>query len=1091
MILYFADRKMNIIGQASTELPEGLTVCEDLKTEDTETGVATFECKIPFNKKMRSEVERCAEVGNYILRSHEAENEFYTIIETEIDTKNQEVYIYAEDAGLDLLNEVVGEYAADKAYPINHYINKFAYDSGFEIGINEAKNLTRKLSWDGEATATERIASVATQFGNFEVSYSFKIDGLTVVKKYINIFKKRGKDNGVQLRLNKEIDSIVTSKSIANLATALKCEGGTPEEAENPINLKGYKYDDGDIYVGSDGILRSRTACKKWSRYVWNLEPNKIDGYTGNIVKAYSYDTTSQQELCNRAITELKKIREIEVNYEVDISKLPDNVKIGDRVNIIDDAGELYLSTRILQLETSVADKTHKATLGEHLIKGSGISQRVIDLAAQFAKTSHSAARALSIANAAKTAANNAQTQADAAVTDAANAKKAAADATAAANTAQESAGQAQTAAANAQAAVETVVENVTALETTIENAQAAAENAYKAAETAQQKADEAATAAANAATDAEQAQAAAETAQTTANGAVTKAEAAQATAETAKTEATAAKETATAAKADAEQAQKDIDALGDNLTTLSQTMSVEYARKTDLTEAEANLQSQITQNAAQIATTVAKVQIIDETANSAQEQAQAAKTAAVQAQAQADEATAEAEAAQAAADEAQAAAESAQAEADTAQAAADEAQRVADTAAANLAAAQAELEEIEAKADATEEEIAAARAAVEEAQAAVNQANADSQAAAETAAAAQSVADTAMTNALNAQSAANSAASNAALSQKIADDATAAHLAAVAAEFAAATAAKAQRTADNAVTAAEAAQAEADTAAANVIAAQNAVNAANEKVQAAAADLEAAQENLENVKAQVGATVEEVEAAQAAVDEAQAAANQANKEAREAQAAANTARTNAINAQTAADEAQTAAENAQAAAADAQTAADDAQAAVDALAKRVTEAETSITQTSEQIALMATKTEVTETLGGYYTKTEADAAFKVKADEISINMSSQQEQINSVNGNLQNFVNTFSKYIKFTSETALTIGSGDSAITLEIDNETGIVFKKNGEQFGWWDGVDFHTGNIVVEVNERAQLGNFAFVPRSDGSLSFLKVKG
>jgi hypothetical protein len=53
------------------------------------------------------------------------------------------------------------------------------------------------------------------------------------------------------------------------------------------------------------------------------------------------------------------------------------------------------------------------------------------------------------------------------------------------------------------------------------------------------------------------------------------------------------------------------------------------------------------------------------------------------------------------------------------------------------------------------------------------------------------------------------------------------------------------------------------------------------------------------------------------------------------------------------------------------------------------------------------------------------------------------------------------------------------------------IVFKKNGEPFGWWDGVDFHTGNIVVEVNERAQLGDFAFVPRSNGSLSFLKVGG
>jgi hypothetical protein len=60
----------------------------------------------------------------------------------------------------------------------------------------------------------------------------------------------------------------------------------------------------------------------------------------------------------------------------------------------------------------------------------------------------------------------------------------------------------------------------------------------------------------------------------------------------------------------------------------------------------------------------------------------------------------------------------------------------------------------------------------------------------------------------------------------------------------------------------------------------------------------------------------------------------------------------------------------------------------------------------------------------------------------------------------------------------------------LTLDNDM-IIFKRNGEQFGWWDGVDFHTGNIVINVNERAQFGNFAMVPRSNNSLSFLKVGG
>lgn len=208
MILYFADRKFNILGQASTQLPDGILIKDDLKSEDVETGVAVFDCYVPFTRENRKSVEQCTAVGNYILRKSGDDCEFYTIIESESGTKDQEVYVYAEDAGLDLLNEVVGEYEADKAYPISHYIEKFAHDSGFEIGINEAASLTRKLSWDGEATVTERLASVATQFDGCEISYSFDVKGLEVTHKYINIYKKRGKDLGIQLRLNYDIDNI-------------------------------------------------------------------------------------------------------------------------------------------------------------------------------------------------------------------------------------------------------------------------------------------------------------------------------------------------------------------------------------------------------------------------------------------------------------------------------------------------------------------------------------------------------------------------------------------------------------------------------------------------------------------------------------------------------------------------------------------------------------------------------------------------------------------------------------------------------------------------------------------------------------------
>lgn len=995
MIIYFADRNLNILGQASTELPDGLTVYEDLKTEDIDSGVASFECKVAWNKNTRSTVESYTDVGDYILRHNGKEKELYTIINSEPDTKNQDVYIYAEDAGLDLLNEVVGAYTADAAYSIDHYINKFTAGSGFEIGINEAANLTRKLSWDGEATVTERLASVATQFDGCEISYTFDIDGLDVVKMYINIHLKRGKDVGHQLRLNYDIDRIITTKSIANLATALEVTGGTPDDSETPITLSGYSYDDGDFYV-SGTRLYSREALKRWGRF-------GSTGLAGHIVKTYSYDTTSQETLCKHAVTELKKVCEIEVNYEVNIKKLPDDVAIGDRINIVDDAGGLYVSARILKLETSVADNIQTATLGEYLIKSAGISQKVADLAAEFAKQTVSVARAKAIANAAKEAAEAAQTTADAAAAEATEAQNVADAAQAAADTAKESADAATTAANNAQSAVESVEKDVESLETTVDTAQAAAEAAQKAAETADIKATEAQEAAVKAQESADTAAEKAETAQTTADSAVTKAEDAQSTADTAKTNAAAAQTTANAAKLDAAAAQADIDSLGESLTTLSNTMYADYARKTDLTEATASLQTQITQNAAEISSTATKVQTIDETANNAQELAQSAQEKADAAQATADQAAADAAATQAAADEAAAAAAAAQAAADEAQAAADEAQSVADKADADLAAAKADLATVSSRVDATEEDIAAAQAAVDTAQAAADKAKADATTAAEKAAAAQSAADTAVTNAANAQATANDAVSKAETAQAAADaaqgDATAAQKTA---DEAAAAAAAAQSTADTAKANATNAQATADQAAADAAAAQNAADEADAKAAQAATNLATAKQNLADVTSRVDATEEEVEAAQAAVEAAQSAADKAQEEAAAAQSTADTAKANAATAQTAADKAKTAADAAQKAADEAQAAADAAQADVDALAVRVTTAETKITQNSEKIELAATKTEVTETLGGYYTKEEADAAIQVKADAITSSVSAtyatKTETANAIN---------------------------------------------------------------------------------------------
>lgn len=107
--------------------------------------------------------------------------------------------------------------------------------------------------------------------------------------------------------------------------------------------------------------------------------------------------------------------------------------------------------------------------------------------------------------------------------------------------------------------------------------------------------------------------------------------------------------------------------------------------------------------------------------------------------------------------------------------------------------------------------------------------------------------------------------------------------------------------------------------------------------------------------------------------------------------------------------------------------------------------------------------------------------------DTITKNFKTNSEQTKEVGSDLDNRFQELRKYIRF-GENGIEISAGENALKLVLDNNV-IYFEQNGVQKSWWDGNDFHIGNIKVDVSERAQFGNFAFIPRSDGSLMFLKV--
>lgn len=384
MIVYTCDRKMNVLGMVTNQSIAGITISDDKRTEELEYGSTVLSLDISYNNEYRSKAKDLFKVGNYLLVHFSDKDDYYTIIDREDDYKNNSINLYCENCGLDLLNEVAGAYEADTEYNIVHYINKYIYDTGFEIKINElGDSVKKRLAFNSGETLTSRVLTIANEF-EAEIDYSFEIDKLSIVHKYINIYKKRGnEDQNVEIRLNREIDNIICTESISELVTAFSMvTGDTPEGQNDPINLINYDYDDGDIYVEkSSGWVFSRKGLENWSRY---LSETGTD--VGHIVGTFSYSTTDKKTLCDKAVEELKKKSKPKTEYDIELSYLPDNVKVGDTVLVSDEDGNTYFTARLTKIESSDTNKEVTVSFGDFETKEPTISQQLKDLADQFKK---------------------------------------------------------------------------------------------------------------------------------------------------------------------------------------------------------------------------------------------------------------------------------------------------------------------------------------------------------------------------------------------------------------------------------------------------------------------------------------------------------------------------------------------------------------------------------------------------------------------------------------------------------------------------------------------------------------------------------
>nr|DAY87273.1 MAG TPA: tail protein [Caudoviricetes sp.] len=347
-----------------------------------ETGASTFDLSITKKHTIYSNASTGSEddfqylkENHFLVFTYKDKNYKFTI--RRVEETESSLRLFCEDLSFDLLNEYRGPYKADKAYPISKYVNDCLVDSGYEIGINEFTKNERTLEWEGDQTVLKRLLSICNSF-SAEIEFETVLnDDRTVNKQLVHLKKSVGVNRtDIELKYGRNVSSIRRNVDVTELITAIKPRGH--EEDNKIVTIKNVEKEIKD----EDGNVVFYT--KKGSEYIYAPMANQEYGNPkrkggGYIIGQFSYDTKSDTELFNRALTELEK--KCVPAYEFEIEGFYD-IDVGDTIRAIDEGYNpiLLLEARISEQTISFSDPTkNKTVYSNYRILQNKVSQSLLD----------------------------------------------------------------------------------------------------------------------------------------------------------------------------------------------------------------------------------------------------------------------------------------------------------------------------------------------------------------------------------------------------------------------------------------------------------------------------------------------------------------------------------------------------------------------------------------------------------------------------------------------------------------------------------------------------------------------------------------
>ena len=340
-----------VLNRARETLATTSGIYDDKHTLTLDVGSSSYEFKISKN----DEASQYMDSGNYIvLQDDDGKTWLFTILDYE-ETQYTKM-VYAEDAGIELLNKACDIWKSSGPHSFEYYFNIVTSGTPWKLGVNQLAGLERTLTYEGRDTGLGRLLSILKGFDNAECTFDVAVKMNAPSEFKINVYKQVGSDRSdVQMVYNHELDDIVKKESRAEFVTALCGVGGTVTPPEGQEATEQENIDFADLEYNHDGLVTT-----KGDKFLRAVDANKRfnPGQVTYIEAFYEYDTQSASELLNRTITRLKTYSEPQYTYTADIKIIDSTLKIGDTVTIIDHDYNpaLYLSARVAKLEKSYTD---------------------------------------------------------------------------------------------------------------------------------------------------------------------------------------------------------------------------------------------------------------------------------------------------------------------------------------------------------------------------------------------------------------------------------------------------------------------------------------------------------------------------------------------------------------------------------------------------------------------------------------------------------------------------------------------------------------------------------------------------------------